>query len=97
MGDKNTTSVGVAAATMGIERSAGRGGGDEEMNGSKGMRTVESLLRLLPMGLCLMALVLMLKNSQSNDFGSLSYSDLGAFRYIICYNDMLYLFRDSGK
>lgn len=40
----------------------------------------ETLLRLIPMGLCVSALVIMLKNSQSNDYGSVSYSDLGAFR-----------------
>ncbi|CBI27492.3 unnamed protein product, partial [Vitis vinifera] len=28
----------------------------------------------------------MLKNSQTNDFGSLSYSDLGAFRYLVHAN-----------
>lgn len=43
---------------------------------------VETLLRLLPMALCLSALLLMFKNSQSNDFGSVSYSDLAAFRFL---------------
>lgn len=48
------------------------------------MRTVESMLRLLPMSLCIVSLVLMLTNSQSSDdFGLLSYSDLGAFRYLV--------------
>ena len=53
------------------------GGADE---GNTCMRTAETLLRLVPMGLCIAALVVMLKNSQTNDFGSLSYSKLGAFR-----------------
>ncbi|PKI47669.1 hypothetical protein CRG98_031955 [Punica granatum] len=46
----------------------------------------ETLLRLVPMGLCVSALVIMLKNSQSSDYGSISYSDLGAFRYLVHAN-----------
>lgn len=46
------------------------------------VRTAETLLRILPMALCLAALVIMLKNSQTNEYGSLSYSDLGAFRLV---------------
>ncbi|CAI9754954.1 unnamed protein product [Fraxinus pennsylvanica] len=57
--------------------------GEDEMNGSTGLRTAETLLRLLPVALCVVALVVMLKDSQNNDFGSLSYSDLGAFRYLV--------------
>lgn len=58
-----------------------KGSGEfEDENGSSSMRTAETVLRLLPMGLCVVALVIMLKNSQTNDFGSLSYSDLGTFR-----------------
>ena len=53
------------------------GGADE---GNTCMRTAETLLRLVPMGLCIAALVVMLKNSQTNDFGSLSYFNLVAFR-----------------
>ncbi|GLU17686.1 hypothetical protein SLE2022_340420 [Rubroshorea leprosula] len=53
---------------------------DNEMDA--GMQTAETLLRLVLMAVCLSALIVMVKNSQSNtDFGSLSYSDLGAFRY----------------
>ncbi|KAK1353870.1 hypothetical protein POM88_052235 [Heracleum sosnowskyi] len=56
----------------------------EEENGSNSMRTAESMLRLLPMSLCIVSLVLVLTNSQSSDdFGLLSYSDLGAFRYLV--------------
>lgn len=53
---------------------------DENDEANSTMRRAETVLRLLPMALCISALVLMLKNSQSNDYGSLSYSDLGAFR-----------------
>ncbi|CAM8990616.1 unnamed protein product [Rhodiola kirilowii] len=49
-------------------------------------RTGETLIRLLPLGLCVAALVLMLNNSESNDYGSISYSDLGAFRYLVHAN-----------
>ncbi|KAL0406683.1 UNVERIFIED_CONTAM: CASP-like protein 2A1 [Sesamum latifolium] len=60
--------------------SAAEMGGDE--SGSSTMRTAETLLRVLPMALCVAALVIMLKDSQTNDYGSLSYSDLGAFRFV---------------
>jgi Domain of unknown function (DUF588) len=64
----------------------------EEMNHSSStVRTMETLLRMAPMGLCVAALVVMLKNSQNNDFGNLSYSDLGAFRYI-CFQFSLYVY-----
>ncbi|KAF3505000.1 hypothetical protein F2Q69_00043855 [Brassica cretica] len=49
-------------------------------DGSTGIRTAEPMLRLAPVGLCLAALVIMLKDSQDNEFGSISYSNLSAFR-----------------
>ncbi|KAL2476479.1 CASP-like protein 2A1 [Abeliophyllum distichum] len=55
----------------------------EDEKGSSTMRTAETLLRILPMALCVVALVIMLKDSQTNEFGSLSYSDIGAFRYLV--------------
>ncbi|KAJ8900685.1 hypothetical protein K2173_025496 [Erythroxylum novogranatense] len=60
--------------------------GEGDMDVRSILRTAETILRLLPMALCLSALVVMLKNSQTNDFGSLSYSDLGAFRYLVHAN-----------
>ncbi|XP_073014029.1 CASP-like protein 2A1 [Typha latifolia] len=53
---------------------------------SSGMRTLETLLRVVPMGLCLAALVVTLKNSQNNDYGSVSYSNIGAFKYLAYAN-----------
>ncbi|KAL2943504.1 CASP-like protein 2A1 [Bienertia sinuspersici] len=51
------------------------------------MRTAETLFRLLPMGLCVAALIVMLKNSQTtDDYGSLFYSDFGAFKYLVHAN-----------
>ncbi|CAA0816361.1 CASP-like protein 2A1 [Striga hermonthica] len=47
------------------------------------MRMAETLLRILPIALCVAALVIMLKDSETNDYGSLSYSDIGAFRYLV--------------
>ncbi|XP_052211382.1 CASP-like protein 2A1 [Diospyros lotus] len=61
-------------------------GGGSTRSGTSPTRTAETLLRLLPLGLCMVALVLMLKNSQTNDSGSLSYSHLGAFRYLVHAN-----------
>lgn len=58
-----------------------------ENSSSSRMRTAETFLRLVPMGLCLSALLLMLKNSQTNDYyGSVSYSDFGGFKYLIYAN-----------
>ncbi|KAJ0983731.1 hypothetical protein J5N97_002087 [Dioscorea zingiberensis] len=61
---------------------------EEEVVGNLGsvMRTAETLLRVVPIGLCLAALVVMLKNSQDNDYGSVSYSNLGAFTYLVYAN-----------
>ncbi|XP_071907243.1 CASP-like protein 2A1 [Coffea arabica] len=65
----------------------GMGSPQDADNGSPGMRTAETLLRLLPVTLSVVALVVMLKDSQANDdFGSVSYSDLGAFRYLVHAN-----------
>ncbi|CAL5202775.1 unnamed protein product [Lathyrus oleraceus] len=57
-----------------------------EGNTTTFLRTAETFLRLLPIGLCVTALVLMLKNSEENDNGSVSYTDLGAFRYLVHAN-----------
>ncbi|XP_047306808.1 CASP-like protein 2A1 [Impatiens glandulifera] len=58
-------------------------GGDEK---AAPMRSAETLLRLLSVGLCVASLVIMLKNSQTNDFGSVSYQDLGAFKFLVHAN-----------
>lgn len=60
----------------------GMGPRDEDGGSSSSLRTAETLLRLLPIAPCVVALVVMLHDSQTNDFGSLSYSHLGAFRYV---------------
>ncbi|KFK38804.1 hypothetical protein AALP_AA3G162100 [Arabis alpina] len=49
-------------------------------------RTVETVLRITSMALSIAGLVIMIKNSISNDFGSLSYSNLGAFKYLVNAN-----------
>ncbi|CAH8381174.1 unnamed protein product [Eruca vesicaria subsp. sativa] len=53
---------------------------------STGIRTVETMLRLAPVGLCVAALVIMLKDSQTNEYGEVSYSSLSAFRYLVHAN-----------
>lgn len=45
------------------------------------MSTAETLLQVLLMALGAVALVIMLKDSQTNEFGSFYYSDNGPFRY----------------
>ncbi|XP_004243226.1 CASP-like protein 2A1 [Solanum lycopersicum] len=59
---------------------------EDDNESSSSMRTAETMLRLLPMGLCVVALVIMLKNQQTNDYGSITYSDLGTFRYLVHAN-----------
>ncbi|CAH9091057.1 unnamed protein product [Cuscuta epithymum] len=60
---------------------------DERGSAAAGFRRAETLLRLFPMALCVVALVLMLKNSQSNtDFGSISYYDVLPFKYLVHAN-----------
>lgn len=57
-------------------------GANEKLEGNTSiLSTVETFLRLVPVGLCVTALVIMLKNSQENEYGSVAYTDLGAFRY----------------
>ncbi|CAF2114909.1 hypothetical protein Bca4012_096550 [Brassica carinata] len=53
---------------------------------STAFRTAETMLRLAPVGLCLAALVITLKDSQNNEFGSVSYSNLSAFGYLVHAN-----------
>ncbi|PKU59439.1 CASP-like protein 2A1 [Dendrobium catenatum] len=57
-------------------------------SGLSGVRTAETLLRVVPMGFCLAALILTIKNSVDNDFGSVSYSDLGSFKYLVYMNGL---------
>ncbi|XP_010540119.1 PREDICTED: CASP-like protein 2A1 [Tarenaya hassleriana] len=66
------------------EKSGNGGGAAEEV--SAGIRTTETMLRLAPVALCVAALVVMLKDSQTNDFGSVSYSNIFAFRYLVHAN-----------
>ncbi|VFQ80838.1 unnamed protein product [Cuscuta campestris] len=64
------------------------GGNTAPGSGSNGgVRRAETLLRLIPVALCVVALLIMLKNSQnSDDLGSISYSDLGPFKYLVHAN-----------
>lgn len=73
--ENNSSSKYEAAQTSMALPGYGAEGEGKLMNGG-----TETLLRLVPMGLCVTALVIMLKNSQSSDYGSISYSNLGAFR-----------------
>ncbi|KAF3449201.1 hypothetical protein FNV43_RR09929 [Rhamnella rubrinervis] len=60
--------------------------GEDDGNPTNTMRTAETLLRLLPIAPCVAALVVMLHDSQTTDFGSISYSHLGSFRYLVHAN-----------
>ncbi|XP_077235721.1 CASP-like protein 2A1 [Tasmannia lanceolata] len=50
------------------------------------MYAAETLLRFLPIALCIAALALMIKNVEDNDFGSVSYNNLGGFKYLLYAN-----------
>ena len=82
---------GVAAARSPMQLLNHRA--EEEDNNGSTLRTAETFLRLIPTGLCVAALVLMLKNSQENEYGSVAYTDLGGFRYIASHSvtPILYL------
>jgi len=60
-------------------------GRNEEFEGNDNsfLRLVETLLRLFPIVLSVTALIIMLKNSEDNEYGSVNYTDLSAFRYLI--------------
>ncbi|KAF3795808.1 CASP-like protein 2A1 [Nymphaea thermarum] len=52
-------------------------------------RISEMLLRVLPMALSVAALLVMLKNRQNaDDFGSVAYTDVGGFRYLVYANGL---------
>lgn len=59
------------------------------------MRAAEIILRLVPMGLCLAALLIMIKNAESNDYGSVSYDDLGGFKYLTYSLFIFYFFNTT--
>ncbi|CAN8312362.1 unnamed protein product [Cochlearia groenlandica] len=71
-----------------VNHGGGSGGAAVEKceEASPGIRTAETMLRLAPVGLCVAALVVMLKDSQTNELGSLSYYNLTAFRYLVHAN-----------
>ncbi|XP_014504001.1 CASP-like protein 2A1 [Vigna radiata var. radiata] len=64
----------------------GEGTHDEFEGNSSFIRVVETLLRLFPIALSVTALIIMLKNSEENEYGSVSYTDLSAFRYLVHAN-----------
>ncbi|KAI7737980.1 hypothetical protein M8C21_022826 [Ambrosia artemisiifolia] len=61
----------------------------EKDGSSSSIRMTEMLLRLIPVGLCVAALVVMIKDSESNDYGSLSYSNFTGFRFLVHANGIL--------
>ncbi|KAI3809664.1 hypothetical protein L1987_19261 [Smallanthus sonchifolius] len=82
MADKDEKTSDVATGTSGT-------GPCREEDVSSGIQTAETLLRLFPVGLCVAALVVMVKDSESNEYGSLSYSNIIAFRFLVHANGIL--------
>ncbi|KAK7305625.1 hypothetical protein VNO77_43531 [Canavalia gladiata] len=88
---RNTTKIQVVVMEKGGAVEAARSPmqlkmEDEFEGNNNALRTAETFLRLLPIALCVSALILMLKNSQQNEYASLDYTDLGAFRYLVHAN-----------
>ncbi|RDX90439.1 hypothetical protein CR513_27695, partial [Mucuna pruriens] len=78
---------GVLENSRSCKNLIGAEGKDEELEGNDSvLRVVETFLRLFPIALCVTALVIMLKNSQENHYGSISYTNLAAFRYLVHAN-----------
>jgi len=48
-------------------------------------KSAEAVLRVASMALSITGLVIMIKNSISNEFGSVSYSNIGAFMFTFFY------------
>ncbi|OVA11847.1 Uncharacterized protein family UPF0497 [Macleaya cordata] len=88
--EKSSGSIGGGAISHGGSRlgdqSCGREDKSVHMGSVRMTSSAESLFRVVPMVLCVTALVVMLKNAMSNDYGSVSSSDLGGFKYLIYAN-----------
>lgn len=83
--EKSNNIGGAVTASSPLPMMGSRAHQEINEDGNAALRTAEPIARLVPMALCVAALVLMLKNSETSDFGSLSYSDLGAFRFVDSY------------
>lgn len=70
------------------------GGGEDgmlagELSSAEGrVRPLETLLRAAPLGLCVAAMAVMLRDTQTNEYGTVSYSDLGGFKYLVYANGL---------
>jgi len=49
---------------------------------------VRRTLRAAPLGLCVAAMAVMLKDQQTNEYGTVAYSDLGGFKYLVYANGL---------
>ncbi|KAL6851475.1 hypothetical protein ACP4OV_020408 [Aristida adscensionis] len=54
----------------------------------EGVRPVETVLRAAPVGLCVAAMAVMVRDRVSNEYGAVGYSDLGGFRYLVYANGL---------
>ncbi|CAM0904960.1 unnamed protein product [Alopecurus aequalis] len=70
------------------------GGGEDGMlsgelsSAETRVRPLETLLRAAPLGLCVAAMAIMLRDTQTNEYGTVSYSDLGGFKYLVYANGL---------
>jgi hypothetical protein len=68
---------------MGAPASGGGGEDAGELSPAEArVRPLETLLRAAPLGLCVAAMAVMLRDTQTNEYGTVSYSDLGGFKYV---------------
>ena len=67
------------------------GGGEDGMlagelsSAETRVRPLETLLRAAPLGLCVAAMAVMLRDTQTNEYGTVSYSDLGGFKHVALF------------
>ncbi|XP_062186287.1 CASP-like protein 2A1 [Phragmites australis] len=83
MAEEKAVAGGASAADAQHEQQLAEGAA-----ASARVRPVETLLRAAPLGLCVAAMVVMLRDQQSNEYGSVSYSDLGGFKYLVYANGL---------
>ncbi|AQK43035.1 CASP-like protein 2A2 [Zea mays] len=83
--------------TAGVGRLGGAGAADAAQQQqlaagdaavARAARPIETLLRAAPLVLCVAAMTLMLRDQQSNEYGTVAYSDLGGFKYLVYANGL---------
>ena len=81
--------AGAAAAVLWVHESDAQDAAPAGESAAARVRPVETLLRAAPLGLCVAAMTVMLRDQQSNEYGTVAYSDLGGFEYLVYANVLI--------